>query len=229
MKSKGNRETYNMRKSKQILILAALLFSFLCFPVNQVFASQNMAEVSLKVKQKFIVKNPVKEMEFTGNYEFCALDQEAPIPENAKDGIYSFSLNGEQAETKLSLKYARAGVYRYQLKQTTEDKDKYQYDKSCYEITVYVKNGENGEFITQVIAEKGDGKKSGELEFQNSYQGNPSEPSKPSDLSKPGTPGKPVKTGDTTPIMLYVFIAAGALLLIGALIWFRKHNQKKNR
>ena len=212
-----------MRKSKQILILAVLLFSFLCFPVNQVFASQNMAEVSLKVKQKFVVKNPVKEMEFTGNYEFCALDQEAPLPENAKDGIYSFSLNGEQAETKLSLQYVHTGVYRYQLKQTTAEKERYQYDKSCYEITVYVKNGENGEFITQVIAEKGDGKKSGELEFQNSYQGNYSEPSTP---SKPNTPSKPVKTGDTTPVMLYVFSAASTLLLIGVLIWFRKYKKE---
>lgn len=213
-----------MRKSKRILILTALLFSFLCFPVNQVFASQNMAEVSLKVKQKFVVKNPVKEMDFTGNYEFCALDQEAPMPENAKDRRYAFSLNGEQAETKLSLQYAHAGVYRYQLKQTTEDKDKYQYDTSCYEITVYVKNGKNGKLTSQVIAEKGDGKKSGELEFQNSYQGNSSKPSNP---PKPNTPSKPVKTGDTTQMMLYVTLAAGALLLIGALIWIRKHNQKK--
>ena len=213
-----------MRKSKQILLLTALLFSFLCFPVNQVFASQNVAEVSLRVKQKFVVKNPVKEMDFTGNYEFCALDKEAPMPENAKDGRYSFSLNGEQAEAKLSLQYVYAGVYRYQLKQTTAAKEKYQYDKICYEITVYVKNGENGKLISQVIAEKGDGKKSGELEFQNSYEGNLPESSEPSDLSKPNTQSKPVKTGDTTQMIPYVFLAAGALLLMGALICIRKRN-----
>lgn len=213
-----------MRKSKQMLLLTALLFSFLCFPVNQVFAAQNMAEVSLKVKQKFVVKNPVKEMDFTGNYEFCALDQEAPMPENVKDGRYAFSLKGEQAERTLSLQYVHAGVYRYQLKQTTVEKEKYQYDKSCYEITVYVKNGETGELITQVIAEKGDGKKSGELEFQNSYQGNSSEPSNP---SMPNPQSKPVKTGDTTHMLLYVILVAGALLLIGLLLWLRKHHQKR--
>ena len=213
-----------MRKSKQILLLTALLLSFLCVPVNQVFASQNVAEVSLKVKQKFVVKNSEKEMDFTGNYEVCALDQEAPMPENVKDRRYSFSLDGEQAEIVLLLRYSYAGVYRYQLKQTTTEKEKYQYDKSCYEITVYVKNGENGELITQVIAEKGNGKKSGELEFQNSYQGNSPEVL---NNSKPNIPSKPVKTGDTTHIILYVFVAVGALLFTGVLIWIKKQNQKK--
>ena len=216
-----------MRKSKQILLLTALLFSFLCFPVKQVLASPNMAQVSLTVKQKFVGKNPVNKMDFTGNYEFCALDQGAPMPENAKDGRYSFSLNGEQAETTLSLQYVHAGVYSYQLKQTTTEKERYQYDKSRYEITVYVKNGENGELISEVVAEKGDGRKSGELEFQNSYQGNPPESSEPSNPSKPNDPSKPVKTGDTTPIMIYVFIATGALLMIVVLVGIRKHGRKK--
>ena len=215
-----------MRKNKQILVFA-LLFSFLCFPVKQAFAAAGMTEVPLTVKQSFVVENPVKEMDFTGNYEFRALDQEAPMPENTKNGIYSFSLNGEQVETTFLLQYLHAGVYHYQLVQTTAEKERYQYDKSCYEITVYVKNGENGELASEVVAEKGDGKKCGDLEFQNSYQGNPPESSEPSNPSKPNDPSKPVKTGDTTPVMAYVILAAGALLLIAVLAYFRKHNQKK--
>ena len=164
-----------------------------------------MTEVPLTVKQSFVVENPVKEMDFTGNYEFRALDQEAPMPENTKNGIYSFSLNGEQVETTFSLQYLHAGVYHYQLDQTTAEKKGYQYDKSCYDITVYVKNGENGEFL-------------------NSYQGKKPGASAPSDPSKPN---KLVKTGDTTHIMAYVGIAAGSLFLILALVYFRKHKQKK--
>ena len=90
-----------------------------------------------------------------------------------------------------------------------------------------MKNGENGELVSEVVAEKGDGKKCGDLEFQNSYQGNPPESSEPSHPSKPNDPGKPVKTGDTTPVMAYVLLAAGALLLIAVLAYFRKRNQKK--
>lgn len=215
-----------MRKNKQILVFV-LLFSFLCFPVKQIFAAAYETEVPLTVKQSFEVKNPAEEMDFTGNYEFRALDQEAPMPENTKNGIYFFSLNGEQVETTFSLQYLHAGVYHYQLVQTTAEKERYQYDKNCYEITVYVKNGENGELVSEVVAEKGDGKKCGDLEFQNSYQGNPPESSEPFNPSKPDDPSKPVKIGDTTPVLAYVGIAAGSLLLIATLAYFRKRNQKK--
>lgn len=215
-----------MRKNKQILVFV-LLFSFLCFPVKQIFAAAYETEVPLTVKQSFEVKNPAEEMDFTGNYEFRALDQEAPMPENTKNGIYFFSFNGEQVETTFSLQYLHAGVYHYQLVQTTAEKERYQYDKNCYEITVYVKNGENGELVSEVVAEKGDGKKCGDLEFQNSYQGNPPESSEPFNPSKPDDPSKPVKTGDTTPVLAYVGIAAGSLLLIATLAYFRKRNQKK--
>lgn len=193
------------------------------------FCGDEYGRSTIDSETKFCSKNPVKEMDFEGNYEFRALDQEAPMPENAKNGSYSFSLNGEQVETTFSLQYLHAGVYHYQLVQTTAEKERYQYDKSCYEITVYVKNGENGELASEVVAEKGDGKKCGDLEFQNSYQGNPPESSEPSNPSKPNDPSKPVKTGDTTPVMAYVLLAAGALLLIAVLAYFRKRNQKNNR
>lgn len=39
-----------MKKSKRIFGLAALLFSFLSFPVSQVFAALDMTEVPLTVK-----------------------------------------------------------------------------------------------------------------------------------------------------------------------------------
>lgn len=216
-----------MKKSKRIIALAALLFSFLSFSVSQVFAASDMAEVPLTVKQSFVVKNPAKEMDFTGTYEFCTTDEEAPMPEGTKEGIYSFSLNGEQAETTIDLQYLHAGVYHYQLEQTTAEKKGYQYDKSCYDIMVYVKNGDNGELISQVVAKNEDGEKCGELEFLNSYQGNPTESSEPSNPEKPNDPSKPVKTGDTTPIMMYVLLVVGALLLIVVLAYFRKHRQKK--
>ena len=37
-------------------------------------------------------------------------------------------------------------------------------DRSSYIIAVYIKNGENGKLVPQVIAEKNDGKKYGELQ-----------------------------------------------------------------
>ena len=74
------------------------------------------------------------------------------------------------------------------------------------------------------MAKKGEGEKFGELEFLNSYQGKKPGASAP---SAPSKPNKPVKTGDTTHIMAYVGIVAGSLFLILALVYFRKHRQKK--
>ena len=159
------------------------------------------------VKQKFEVKNPEK-AELTGNYELRAMDEDIPMPENKEDAAYSFSLKGEQAETTISLHYLHAGVYHYQLLQTTKDKEAYQYDRSCYTITVYVENGKEGQLIPQVIAEKEDGKKYGALEFQNICQGEKTE--------SPG-PSQAAKTGDTTHITIYLLLAAGSWILLAGL------------
>lgn len=72
-------------------------------------------------------------------------------------------------EKMISLQFQHGGVYRYHLVQTSKDKENYTYDRSSYIIAVYIKNGENGKLVPQVIAEKNDGKKCGELMFYNSY------------------------------------------------------------
>lgn len=216
-----------MRKNRQIILLAALLFSFLCFPVNRVFAKSNIVEVPLTVKQKFEVKNPEKETDLTGSYEFRASDTDAPMPEKSKEDVYSFSMEGEQATHTITLQYSDTGVYHYQLVQTTKEKKNYQYDRSCYDIMVYVKSGEDGQLIPQVIAKKGDGKKCGDLQFQNFCQGESQNLSQSVNPNTPGTLSKPVKTGDTSNIVVYFAIALGALAVIAALIYRKKYNWKK--
>lgn len=210
-----------MKKNKGIFVVAALLLSFLCFPSDQVLAASNAADVTLTIRQSFEVENSEKDLDLTGTYELCTLDENTPMPDSSQESRYSFSLNGEQAETTISLKYARAGVYSYQLAQTTKEKEQYQYDRSCYNITVYVENGKEGQLVPKVIVEKGDGEKYGELEFQNSYQGESRKPSKPDNADQP------VKTGDTENITLYVLIAAGALLLIVVLMIMKRYKQEK--
>ena len=46
-----------MKKNRQILVLAALLFSFLCFPADKVLAASNVVEVPLsKILKKIAMK-----------------------------------------------------------------------------------------------------------------------------------------------------------------------------
>ena len=91
----------------------------------------------------------------------------------------------KRQEKMISLQFQHGGVYRYHLVQTSKDKENYTYDRSSYIIAVYIKNGENGKLVPQVIAEKNDGKKYGELMFYKSYNKKVDNPSKPSKPSKP--------------------------------------------
>ncbi len=197
-----------MKKRKSFLLLGILLFSFLFFPANRVSASIPVVEVPLTVKQSFEMKNAKQEVNLTGTYELHALDKNVPMPEQSNAGIYTFVLKGEQAETTMSLRYSHAGIYRYQLLQKAKNNESYQYDKTCYDITVYIKNGDAGQLIPQVVVENGDGKKCGELHFQNRYQGKAAE--------------APVKTGDQTNIWFYMCIGTGALFVMIAVSYLKK-------
>ena len=144
-----------MKKNRQILVLAALLFSFLCFPADKVLAASNVVEVPLTVKQNFEENSNEKGIDLTGTYEFRALDIGIPMPGDSDNDRHVFVLDGNNAEKMISLQFQHGGVYRYHLVQTSK--------------AVYIKNGENGKLVPQVIAEKNDGKKCGELMFYNSY------------------------------------------------------------
>ena len=70
-----------MKKNRQILVLAALLFGFLCFPADKVLAASNVVEVPLTVKQNFEENSNEKGIDLTGTYEFRALDIGIPMRE----------------------------------------------------------------------------------------------------------------------------------------------------
>ena len=215
-----------MKKNRQILVLAALLFGFLCFPADKVLAASNVVEVPLTVKQNFEENSNEKGIDLTGTYEFRALDIGIPMPGDSDNDRHVFVLDGNNAEKMISLQFQHGGVYRYHLVQTSKDKENYTYDRSSYIIAVYIKNGENGKLVPQVIAEKNDGKKYGELMFYNSYNKKVDNPSKP---SKPSKPAEQVQTGDSTDIKLHVMIASVALMLIVMLGYFKRNNQKENK
>ena len=215
------KENRNMKKNRQILVLAAILFSFLCFPADKVLAASDVVEVPLTVKQNFEQNSSEKGIDLTGTYEFRALDTGIPMPKDSNNDRYVFILDGNNVEKMISLQFQHGGVYRYHLVQTSKERENYSYDRSSYIIAVYIKNGENGKLVPQVIAEKNDGKKYAELMFYNSYDKKVDNPSKPS------KPGEQIQTGDRTDIKLYVIIASASLMLIVVLGYFKRNNQKE--
>lgn len=216
-----------MKTRKIFPVLSVLLFCFFLFPSVCASASPTAANVSLTVKQNFETKNAGKETDLTGTYELYALDKNSPMPEQSEKDAYTFSLEGKQAETSLSFSYPTAGTYRYRLQQITADKEFYSYDKSLYDITVSIKKGQAGQLLAQVIVKNADGKKCGEICFNNSYRGKTTETFQE---TTPGTPGgqgsygqsAPVKTGDGTDIWFYLIAGAGAFSVIAILLSCKK-------
>lgn len=205
-----------MKKNRHVFVLIALLFSLLCSPLDRVLATSTVAEVPFTIKQNFEYSNTQKEIDLTGTYEFCALEDNTPMPENSMNEKYDFILDGTNAKKTIVLQFQQGGVYRYQLVQTSKDKYNYTFDRSVYLITVYITNGDKGELIPQVIAEKNDGKKYGELEFYNSYT---------KDISKTPNSSKPTdppRTGNVTNIKLNLAIALCSLLVIIMLLRSQK-------
>ena len=110
-----------MKKNRQILVLAALLFGFLCFPADKVLAASNVVEVPLTVKQNFEENSNEKGIDLTGTYEFRALDIGIPMPGDSDNDRHVFVLDGNNAEKMISLQFQHGGVYRYHLVQTSKD------------------------------------------------------------------------------------------------------------
>lgn len=215
------------------------------------------AEVVLPVTQTFAVKNaPPGSVETRSVYELAALDEAAPMPEGSADGRYTFALRGD-SRRELTLTYSHGGVYRYRLCQVTPPGDDgYQYDRRVYTVSVYIINGTNGQLTPQVIAENEQGEKCANLLFANAYTGkgdpggqNPGEepPAENPGNQTPGlTPpaGHPdgsespavnpagatanVRTGDDTPVAVWVAVLALATAgIAGAFLYKRRNNQKK--
>lgn len=156
-------------------------------------------------------------MDKKGTYEMTALDFDNPMPEGSTDGRYTFSLKGDK-QAELAMTYDHGGVYRYQLRQTTKDAERYTYDRAVYIVSVYINNGENGQLIPQVIVENEQKEKCEDILFENTYTVK-TVPATPGTSYQPtgNTDRTLVNTGDTTNVAIWItmlLIAFGGIVAI---------------
>lgn len=67
-----------------------------------------------------------------------------------------FSMKGKDASVSLTAKFQHAGVYIFDLKQTTPYADAYKYDQTAFVLRFYVKNEGSGALGVLVTAESGE-------------------------------------------------------------------------
>lgn len=192
----------------------------LLFDSITVYAKQTQIDVKLPVTQKFTITNNHQDsINQSGFYELIAMDSTTPIPEEGSHGKYNFTLDGNE-QKQISMTYVHGGIYQYRLYQTTENKDRYGFDRHIYTISVYVRNDDNGELKAQVIVENEKNEKCEDITFENTYTG----------IKKPTTqrPSNSIGTSDDTQIHVWItMIIVASLGMIMTFILRQKSLKNK--
>ncbi|MCP8332081.1 sortase B protein-sorting domain-containing protein [Clostridioides difficile] len=199
--------------------------SFLLLPINHVQAAKNTTDISLTVIQEFkTIPSDIDVVDTAGIYELIAINNDSPMPDGSKDNRYVFHMNGRNDQFTISLRYEYSGEYLYQIRQKTQPREDYSYDEKIYNVEVYIKAGENGQLIPQVIVKNEHSEKSENIQFVNSYHQKNGVTDKPTNPDKSNKADIP-QTGDMASIEVFLalFICSSALLIF---VLIRKHRKR---
>lgn len=156
----------------------------------------------------------------TFTYTLTPEDSSAPMPDNVKDGKYTFTLK-DTASTSIVIGSTTPGTWYYTL--VVEKQDGFTFDTTRYRLGVqYVTDGDTLKANINALADGATAdRKAAKVDFKITKKSTGGTPKTPTGtpVSKTGS----VKTGDTSQIGLYVGLlcAAGAVLAL-ILVWRRK-------
>lgn len=179
-------------------LLSVMLSSGLEFPVYG--AEKQEVQTEFPVSQIFNIKDASNKQDETFEYQILALERGNPLPKGSTGGVYLFSMKGTENKKIGPVSYSHGGVYRYRAEQRIlQEKENYTYDKTIYNIEVYVKNRAEGLTAEMVILDEA-GCKCETMEFENKYV----EP-KVMLTGKPEISGN-IKTSDTNSVEGYTVL-----------------------
>ena len=189
------------------------------------YAKLPAGEIDPPVTKKIAGDKPAKKSTF--DFVLESIDG-APLPEGAKDGKFTTSIEGEGTIEFGKIDYTEAGTYEYRCYEIDKGEDGYTYDKTVYTMRVVVTEAVDGFKVEQVIVDK-NGKEHDSLTFENTYK----EPAKPATPAKPAAVKKGgsgvVKTGDTNNAGAVVALGViGAVIVAGAVV-MRRDNKKEEK
>ena len=100
-----------------------------------------------------------------------AADAACPMPESAVDGVYKMTVTGAVTQNMAPITFSKVGIHHYTIHQEPGTKTKGNYDRTVYDMTIYVTNAETGGLETTVVMHlDGVETKPGKVEFTNSYR-----------------------------------------------------------
>ena len=118
----------------------------------------------------------------TGIYELVSVTDGAPLPDGAQNGVFRFTLTGNdtvdipvitgaRSGQPTELFFEQAGQYQYTIHQVTEDAANYSYDRATYSMNVMIVGSGSGTSVGALWIVNEQGAKPEQITFSNSYTG----------------------------------------------------------
>lgn len=188
------------------------------------YANLPAGEIDPPVTKKIAGDKPAKKSTF--EFVLESIDG-APLPEGAKDGKLTTSIEGEGSIEFGKIDYTKAGTYEYRCYEIDKGEDGYTYDKTVYTMRVAVTEGTKDFKVERAIVDK-NGKEHDSLTFVNTYKA----PAKPV-VNKPATAKKGgsgvVKTGDTNNVGAVVALGAIGAVVAAAAVVMKRDDKKEEK
>lgn len=188
------------------------------------YANLPAGEIDPPVTKKIAGDKPAKKSTF--EFVLESIDG-APLPEGAKDGKLTTSIEGEGSIEFGKIDYTKAGTYEYRCYEIDKGEDGYAYDKTVYTMRVAVTEGTKDFKVERAIVDK-NGKEHDSLTFVNTYKA----PAKPV-VNKPATAKKGgsgvVKTGDTNNVGAVVALGAIGAVAAAAAVVMKRDGKKEEK
>lgn len=200
------------RKSEWFLIL------FLTF-VSQIQAiyAANEQIVMIDVQQVIKQDQALFESEKTFSYQLQAIEKLSPMPKNSLNGVFNFTMTGNDIVQIDAIHYEQEGIYQYELKQILNDEASYELDEQRYQIIVYVKKTSVGTLDVQVVEQNSKNEKVPVIQFTNKY------------VEKNGSKNPSADTSDQTNVHWYYISGMSSIMFFIVLFSMRRKKYSDRR
>lgn len=208
------------RKNNKIMkgLTLVLLLTFLLTGMSlTAFAAENKATATIRVNQSFSVNSTRWHPENRFTYVLRTEEAGTPMPNEAENGEYLFTIEGTSYTDIGAITYDRAGRYVYTVRQLIPSPQTgYTYDNEVYTVVVTVRNQSGGGLSATVeLPVNQEGFKEDGICFENTYY-----------KAVPGDSTSP-KTGDNSNVVLWMTMMSISFVFILLLLWKRRKDVKE--
>ncbi len=172
--------------------------------------AEGFARCEIPVTCRISADIPV-DMDLDFTYSLEAEDSSCPMPAGSKDGQKTVHMTDSGAVDFGEIIFDEPDVFRYTLKETTDETGRFRRDPTEYHTTLVAESDGN----VKIVVNTDKGKKPEKIEFVNSYA---PETGKDENAEEESAEESVPKTGDSSNICIYMAVLAGCAFAVLILV-----------